>query len=287
MAALRAKRFQTATIAPTPCLLNEMTARNPYSSYGACLVCLLVFLHPGLSEAQPKNSATHEDILAGDYVGEITIGISRENIAALSQSPRVFVRATVREGATVYTNVAIRLKAGVGSFRPVDQNPALTLKFDKFTEGQTFHGFKKIHLNNSVQDPTLLCEKLGRDLFLKAGVPTPRVAHAHVRLNGRDLGMYVLLEAADKQFLKRRFVNAKGNLYDGLNGRDINEGLPVNSGDNPADHTDLRQLMAAANEPELTRRLGRLEKVYSGPVPDFSSSGGGDLALGWLFDEPK
>jgi cell division protein YceG involved in septum cleavage len=46
---------------------------------------------------------------------------------------------TVREGETVYTNVALHLKGAAGSFRSIDQNPCLTLKFDKFVDGQRFH----------------------------------------------------------------------------------------------------------------------------------------------------
>src|SRR6185503_20219271 len=102
------------------------------------------------------------------------------------------VPVTVREGQMVYTNVALHLKGAAGSFRPVDQNPALTLNFDKVAPGQRFHGLQKIHLNNSVQDPSFLCEIICREMFLAAGVPTPRAAHATAELNGRALGLYVL-----------------------------------------------------------------------------------------------
>src|SRR5437773_1489830 len=120
---------------------------------------------------------------------------------------RIDVRATVREAGRVYTNVAIHLK-GSYTFQPIDAKPSLTLRFDKFAPGQRFHGMTKIHLNNSAQDPTGLCEQFARELFVAARVPTPRASPALVNLNGRELGLCVLIEGANKQFVKRNFASA-------------------------------------------------------------------------------
>src|SRR5881394_1467538 len=72
---------------------------------------------------------------------------------------RVDVRVTVRDGDRVFTNVAMHLK-GSFTFQPIDDKPSLTLNFDKFSAGQRYRGCDKIHLNNSVQDPSYLCEAL-------------------------------------------------------------------------------------------------------------------------------
>lgn len=172
---------------------------------------------------------------------------------------RPVAKATIREGGVVYTNVAVHLKGAAGSFRSVDDRPALTLNFAKFVPGQGFHGLHKISLNNSVQDPYFLCEKIAREIFLAAGVPTPRAAHALVTLNGRDLGLYVLLEGANKQFLKRYFSNAKGNLYDGGFCQDLRASLAVNCGDNPQDDSGLRALLAVVHGPSPS--LAQFERV--------------------------
>ena len=179
--------------------------------------------------------------------------------ASLARSALMW-HATVREGGQVYTNVAIHLK-GSFTFQPIDAKPSLTLNFDKFAPGQRFHGLTKIHLNNSVQDPTSLCEQLARELFVDVGVPSPRATPARVRLNGRDLGICVLIEGANKQFVKRNFDSAKGNLYDGGSGGDVTKALKAISGDNPDDRFDLTNLVQAAREPDSATRLGRLEKV--------------------------
>lgn len=171
------------------------------------------------------------------------------------------VPATVRLGGEVYTNVALHLKGAAGSFRPFDDKPAMTLNFGKLAEGQKFRGYSKISLNNSVQDPTYLNEAICREMFLAAGVPTPRADHATVVVNGRDLGLYVLVEGWGKGFLKQHFKDTGGNLYDGGFLKDITEPLDTNSGDNRNDRSDLARLARAAFETDPDRRWERLNAV--------------------------
>lgn len=129
------------------------------------------------------------------------------------------MRATVREGGRTYTNVAVHLK-GSYSFQRIDGKPSLTLNFAKFAPGQKFHGLTKIHLNNSVQDSSYLCEALARQIYNDLGIPTPRAGHALVSINGRKLGLSVLVEGANGNWVKRRFPSDAGNLYDGGSGGD-------------------------------------------------------------------
>jgi spore coat protein H len=221
---------------------------------------------PGGPTADRGLSPT-EDLFTTTNVPRIRIEIARADVAILRRTSRSrgqtrpSVQAIVREGRTVYTNVAVHLKGAMGSFRPFDDNPGFTLNFQKYAPGQSFHGLHKLSLNNSVQDPSLLTERMCRELFEAAGVPVPRAAHAKLEVNGRDLGVRVLTEGFGKQFLKRYFANAKGNLYDGGFVQDITARLAVNSGDNPQDRSGLDALVEAAREPDATKRFARLEDV--------------------------
>ena len=243
---------------------------------GLCLLLIMLSLVHAkaaapLSQSQAaQKSVAGDDLFTGTVVRKIRIEIPKEGLAKLrryhwerngNHEERATVPATLQEGDTVYTNVALHLKGAEGSFRPVDHNPAMTLNFDKFARGQRFHGLQKISLNNSVEDPTFLTEKICRELFAAAGVPVPRADFANVELNGRPLGLYVLVEGWNKQFLKRYFKNPNGNLYDSGFIKDINESLEKTSGPDPKDQSDLKTLVAAASEPDLTNRLTRLEKV--------------------------
>jgi len=220
------------------------------------------------AQTGPTKSSAGDDLFTNSAIRRLSIEIAPAGIAELrnyrwrrdtSDEDRKDVPATVREGDSVWTNVAVHLKGAAGSFRPVDTRPALTLNFDKFADGQRFHGLQKISLNNSVQDPAYFNEKLSREIFIKAGVPVPRSDYAMVELNGRALGLYVLVEGWNKQFLRRYFDNVQGNLYDGAFSRDISRELPVNSGKNPEDQSELKTLQTACLLPDLSLRLTHLE----------------------------
>jgi spore coat protein CotH len=90
----------------------------------------------------------------------------------------------------------------------------LTINLDSHVKDQEFRGYDKFYLNNSVQDRSYCNEIICRELFQRAGIPTPRATHATVELNGRDLGLYVMIEGFNKKWLKRHFDTIGGNLYD-------------------------------------------------------------------------
>ena len=171
------------------------------------------------------------------------------------------VKALVREGTETLRDVSLHLKGAAGSFRSIDDRPAMTLNFDRHVKGQKFHGLDKLSLNNSVQDPTLCNERLARQLFLEAGVPTPRATHARVTLNGRSLGLYVLVEGYNRRFLRGHFEDDSGNLYDGGFVRDIEGPMDVNSGDLPEDQSELDRLNEALELSDLGERELRLREI--------------------------
>lgn len=229
--------------------------------------CLLILILVSLALTTVLQGATSPDeserIFTGGLVPYVRIEIAETNLAKLRRSPRDYVRVTVREGDTVFEEVGLHLKGAAGSFKPIDDSkPAFTLNFDKFVDDQKFHGLDKLSLNNSVQDPSYMTEAICADLFLAAGVPTPRTGHARVALNGKDLGLYVLKEGFDKTFLRRHFKNWKGNLYDGGFLREFTEPLERTSGEGDVrGRADLKALKEAIEEPDSTQRLARIEAV--------------------------
>ena len=211
---------------------------------------------------------------------QIEIQISDADVKTLKKDSRKYVNATVVEtlappvsakGASnasprsqiVYTNVGLHLKGSAGSFRQIDDpKPAFTLSFNQFNIEQRFHGLRKIHLNNSVQDASYLNELLAGELFRAANVPATRAAHAVVTLNGKRLqGLYVLKEGFTKDFLAQFFKKTNGNLYDMDPGREITEKLKKDMGDGPNDWSDLKALADAANEPDPSKRWQALDHV--------------------------
>lgn len=179
----------------------------------------------------------------------LRLTISAADCATLDAAPKTWVRATLREGdKIVHDGVGVHLKGSVGSFRPLGEKPGLTVRMDKFVKSQRFHGLAKFHLNNGAQDPTYLNEFVAAEIFQAAGIPAPRVMHARVWLNGRDLGAYVLKEGYDKRFLRDRFPAPDGSLYDGGFCTDIDTDLEKDEGKDPDDRADLAALLDACRE---------------------------------------
>jgi spore coat protein CotH len=121
-------------------------------------------------------------------------------------------------------------------------------------------GHNRLLLDNSSQDGSFLRWKLASELFLKAGLPAARVNFAQVKLNGRDLTLYVLIEPTAKVFLTRHFGSSAGNLYEGSN-TDVEDKLDLDSGDPATAQRDLQSLASACREPNLPRRWDRLREI--------------------------
>lgn len=209
----------------------------------------------------PKPKEVRDRFFAEHTIPRIRIHLEGDALTALRNKYREYTEATVTEGTNTWRDVGIHLKGQYGTFQGIDAKPSLTLNFDKYVKGQRFHGLDKLHLNNSIQDPSYLCEIVGRQLFAAAGVPVGRASHARVELNGRDLGLFVLVEGFDGQFLKRHFQNSDGNLYDSGFRHDITEPLKKGSGKGPDDHSDLRALAAAAGEQDHVERMRKLSAL--------------------------
>jgi spore coat protein H len=200
--------------------------------------------------ADSKKSDASDAYFRDAAVRTLQIEVPASSLSALKEGQRDYVRATVREGSLVWHDVGVRLK-GHGSFQPITRKPNFALKFNEFVSGQDFHGLTKVMLNNCAQDPSYLREVITTGLFHDAGIPTARVTHERVQLNGRELGFYVLVEGVNKNMLKREFGNAAGNLYEGET-KDIDQRLDQENGDETT-QKDLQALAAAARRPVAER----------------------------------
>jgi len=210
-----------------------------------------------------------EGLFADGRITRLELEISTNDMVQLRDQKltglreRPAYRITVHEGKRTYPNVFMHLKGSWGSFRSMEAKPAMTLNFSANDGNQHFHGLKKISLNNSVQDSTYLSEKFSRELFRKIGVPCPRVGYATVKVNGQDMGVYLVVESYGRQFLKQHFTDTSGNLYDIPTGEelDLSGKQPVNSGDHPAEQGELRALVEAINVSDPAERMRQLKRT--------------------------
>lgn len=240
----------------------HVPAAHPATARLIALAWLAVAGWLGAAGAEVEG-VVEPDLFNGSAPLRFQLELPADSLSALRKEPRSYVPATVRAGTNVLRHVALRLKGRTGSFRGLDDKPAFTLDFDRFIPEQRLYGLGKIHLNNSVEDPSYLHEKLGAELFRAAGIPAPRVSHALVEMNGRRLGLYVLKEGFAEEFLAQHFRRTDGNLYEpepGV-GSDVTGPMRRSSGAGVADGSDLRRLASAAAQTSLSARWNQLGGV--------------------------
>ena len=236
----------------------------------AATLCLLAAL-PAAAAPQSKRDESEAFFKKG-VIPTIRLELPPESADGLRSEPRTYARfRLVVDGETVSENAGIKIKGSAGSSQAFDERPAFTVDVDRFGESPRWNGLEKFHLNNSVQDPSLLSEWTAAEILRDVDYPHARVTHARVFVGERDMGVYVLKESFDEHFLARNFKDPNGNLYDGGFCQDIDAELELDEskrvdGKKPegdAARADLRALAAAVSGSDFKARWSAV-----GPLVD-------------------
>lgn len=220
------------------------------------------------TKKQAKRDA--KELFEEGLIPRLRIQIANDEMNRLRQDQRRYVKCNVHEvipgrpGERVYKDVGIHLKGGPGSFRPIEDRPALTLSFNRFDGNLRFHGLDQISLNNSVQDGTYMMENIAGIINREVGIPAARSTNARVWLNGRDLGFYVLKEGFDDSFLEHNFKEDEGVIFEG-SFTELHANMALKNAKKIKDHKPLRAKMAelerGMNIPDPVKRREAIEKV--------------------------
>ena len=143
---------------------------------------------------------------------EITLGEAAKD--ALRSSPYDWVEGGVTIDGEPLAAVGVRLRGKLGSFRPIDEKPKFKLDFNRYSD-QRFQGLESLSLNNEVVDCSYLREPAGYAVYAAMGLPSPRVSYTTVTVDGEPYGLYVVVEVPDDNFLRDRYMEPEGRLYDG------------------------------------------------------------------------
>tara|TARA_R110002096_G_scaffold171490_4_gene344464 strand:+ start:82581 stop:84287 length:1707 start_codon:yes stop_codon:yes gene_type:complete len=172
------------------------------------------------SDGQGRSPKDSEELYTTEDVWHIDVLLSTSSYAALAETPRTYVLGDIRIGDTIIEQVGVRLK-GAFSFQGLGGKSSFKIKFNEFVPDQRFLGLEKLTLNNMRQDRSQLHESLAYQIFADASVPAPRSGFARVSLNGDIYGLYANVETMDDRFLKDRFEDGEGNLYEAPWGADL------------------------------------------------------------------
>ncbi|AUX43573.1 uncharacterized protein SOCE26_050230 [Sorangium cellulosum] len=187
-------------------------------------------------------------------------------ISSVDHFPRspIYVECDVATEGRTWQHVGIRFRGNVSLLMPWmtgNWKLPLRLNFDRFedtypeSKNQRFYGFDGLAFTSSYLDPSLLREKLGTDIFAKAGIPAPATAFYRVFVDHGEgpiyFGLYTGIEIpSDDSFLDKHFGGHKGNVYkpDGTGARWETwdpDSLVKENHEEEADYTDARALFDA------------------------------------------
>ncbi|WP_437683554.1 CotH kinase family protein [Sorangium sp. So ce131] len=185
------------------------------------------------------------------------------SVDLIPRSP-VYVECDVATEDRKWQHVGIRFRGNASLLLPWGAGNwklPLRLNFDRFedtypeTKNQRFYGFDGLAFTSSYLDPSLLREKLGTDIFAKAGIPAPAAAFYRVFIDHGEgpvyFGLYTGIEVpSDDSFLDTHFGGHKGNVYkpDGTGARWETwdpDTLVKENNEEEADFSDARALFDA------------------------------------------
>lgn len=183
------------------------------------------------------------DPFQADVLHYVEIEVAEPELDRLVPDSEERVPAVLRYDGVELADVGVRIK-GHATARPWNDKPPFSVKTNEFVKGQTLHGVKRFSLNNCVQDLSFLAEDLSYEIWRRAGAPARRSAHARVTLNGRYLGVFVVTQSYEDEFLDDHFLDDGGNLYEGVFGRDIQDpaALELDTNEDENDRSDLQAL---------------------------------------------
>ena len=176
-------------------------------------------------------------------INRIDITLPQESLRALA-ADSYSNQVKWQNGTAVFTtdgvqsapmSIGTHIKGGWGSRRKLavcnstncsvvtDQKPGLKVKFNfgDANKKQRFYGLKEITLNSMVQDQSMLHETVAYRIARAAGIPAPRTGYMRLYVNGRDLGLHMLLETYEKPLYKRWFTTGTQHSYEGAYWQDV------------------------------------------------------------------
>jgi spore coat protein CotH len=198
------------------------------------------------------------------------LGYSGPGGNSFSKFDPVFVPASIKFNGLEWYNVGVRFKGNSSlqsAYQSGNNKLSLKLDFDEFEEymgeytDQRFYGFRQLNLNNNFDDPSLMREKVGADLFRQFGLASAQTAFCVVYIDygqgSQYFGVYALVEEVDDTVLESQFSNGGGNLYkpDGdaasfANGTFDESEMEVKT--EGSDYSDVRSLYDIINSSDRT-----------------------------------
>ena len=157
----------------------------------------LIFLEDGLNRINVNlNQSSFDSLINNTSITDILYDSSVEFIL----SNQVFY----------LNNVGIRLRGNTSLTAP---KKSFKLDFNSFEPGRKFFGLEKLNLNANHNDPSLFRAAISWHILRQMNIPSTRTSFADLYINNNFMGVYVVTEHIDEEFIKKNYEKDYGNLY--------------------------------------------------------------------------
>lgn len=164
-------------------------------------------------------ASTIETVLNKNIVTNIDIKIKESDWEWLIENAtdEEYRSADITINGETFYNVGVRPKgnSSLSSVANDDTTDRYSLKIDfgQYVDGQTYHGIRKLALNNNISDATYMKEAISYDIYNFFGIPTPEYSYSNIKINGEQWGLYLALEVIEERFVEKNYGELEGNLY--------------------------------------------------------------------------
>jgi spore coat protein CotH len=164
----------------------------------------IVTLAVVVAAAAPARAQTADQLFASQTLQRVDLFLHSADWSKLKSNfqENTYYPADLTLNGQTVRNAGIRSR-GRGSRSGT--KPGLRVDFDRYASGQTFLGLKSFILDNLTQDPSGIHESVAAGFYARIGIPVSREIHTRLYVNNEYAGLYVIVEAVDKDLLARVF----------------------------------------------------------------------------------
>lgn len=212
------------------------------------VVFIVVSIYIPKNKTDIETSSNIEDVLDKNSITSIDIKIKESDWKWLLENAtkEEYKSADVTINGETFNNVGIRPK-GNSSLTSVANDSttdrySIKIDFGQYVDGQTYHGIRKLALNNNISDATYMKEAISYDIYNFLGIATPEYSYTDIKINGSDWGLYLGVEVIDERFIEKNYGEISGNLY---------KPETMNMGGNKGNNGEIQRPDVDGNKPQM------------------------------------
>ncbi len=179
------------------------------------LVCAIGLAAAVVATARPADAQSVDELFDAQTLHEIRLLINSKDLQLLRAN---FTENTYYPADLIWggggqrvRNVGVRSR-GLGSRN--GNKLGLRVDFDRYTAGQRFAGLASIVLDNLLQDPAMVRERVAMAFFNRVGVPAPLESFCRLFINNEYQGVYAIVEELEPAFAARTLGEDSGFLFE-------------------------------------------------------------------------